>query len=193
VAAQVQNPVTMFTTDNNGTIITLPSVASAGAANVTGSLIFGIDTESNNASGTETVLPVSDVGYLITTFDGQTLDESFVDSGSNATYFNDSSLTQCPTSGGGSSANISDFYCPSSSTTLTAAFVLSDNSTTNASFEVASANSVSNGVTAYAGLAGTNPNTASFDWGLPFFFGRRVANAIEGAATSVGTGPYIAF
>ena len=56
--AQVQNPVTMFATDNNGTIITLPSVASAGAANVTGSLIFGIDTESNNASGTETVVPV---------------------------------------------------------------------------------------------------------------------------------------
>jgi hypothetical protein len=33
----------------------------------------------------------------------------------------------------------------------------------------------------------------SFDWGLPFFFGRRVANAIEGATTSVGTGPYVAY
>jgi Protein of unknown function (DUF3443) len=193
VTAQVQNPVTMFTVDNNGTIITLPSVTSAGAANVTGSLIFGIDTESNNASGTETVLPVSEVGYVITAFDGQTLDQSFIDSGSNATYFNDTSLTQCPTQGGGSSASISDFYCPSSPTTVTAAFVLSDNSTVNESVQVASANTVSEGVTAYPGLAGTNPNAASFDWGLPFFFGRRVANAIEGAATSVGTGPYIAF
>ena len=52
-----------------------------------------------------------------------------------------------------------------------------------------------------AGLAGTIPSltgtaptmNASFDWGLPFFYGRRVAYAIEGAATSVGTGPYIAF
>jgi hypothetical protein len=194
VTAQVQNPVTMFTTDNNGTIITLPSVASAGAASVTGSLIFGIDTESNNASGTETVVPVSDTGYVTTTFDSQTLDQSFVDSGSNANYFNDSSLTQCPTSGGGSSTTgISDFYCPSSPSTLTAAFVLSDNSTMNESFVVASADNASDSVTAYPGLAGTNPNAASFDWGLPFFFGRRVVNAIEGAATSVGTGPYVAF
>ena len=207
VSAQVQNPVTMFATDNNGTIISLPSVASAGAANVTGSLIFGIDTESNNASGTETVVPVSDsTGFLTTMFNGQTLDESFIDSGSNATYFNDSSITQCPTSGG-SSTSISDFYCPSSPLTLTAAFVLSDDSTVNATFEVASANNVSDTVTAYPGLAGTVPppvcpppettcpipaNT-SFDWGLPFFFGRRVANAIEGEATSVGTGPYVAF
>jgi Protein of unknown function (DUF3443) len=192
VAAQVQNPVTMFTTDNNGTIIILPSVASAGAANVTGSLIFGIDTESNNASGTETVLPVSAAAVLTTAFNGQTLDQSFIDSGSNATYFNDSTITQCPTSGSGS-AGVSDFYCPSSPMTLTAAFVLSDNSTVNASFEVANANTVSDTVTAYPGLAGTNPNPVSFDWGLPFFYGRRVANAIEGAATSVGTGPYIAF
>jgi hypothetical protein len=192
LSAQVQNPVTMFATDNNGTIITLPSVASAGAANVTGSLIFGIDTESNNASGTETVVPVSDTGYVTTVFDGQTLAESFVDSGSNATYFNDASITQCQTSGG-SSADFSDFYCPSSPTTLTAAFVLSDNSTVNATFEVVNADTASDTVTAYPGLAGTNPTTSSFDWGLPFFFGRRVANAIEGAATSVGTGPYVAF
>ena len=205
VNAQVQNPVTMFSTDNNGTIIILPSVASAGAANVTGSLIFGIDTESNNASGTETVVPVSDMGYVTTVFNSQTLAESFIDSGSNATYFDDSSITQCPTSGG-SSASISDFYCPSSPLTLTAAFELSDNSTVNANFQVASANSVSDTVTAYPGLAGTIPcsptppqttctsamNT-SFDWGLPFFYGRRVANAIEGASTSVGTGPYIAY
>ena len=195
----------MFATDNNGTIITLPSVASAGAANVTGSLIFGIDTESNNASGTETVVPIADTGYVTTVFNSQTLDESFVDSGSNATYFDDSSITQCPTSGG-SSTSISDFYCPSSPMTLTAAFVLSDNSTVNATFQVASANSVSDTVTAYPGLAGTIPTpvcppqttcpptmNASFDWGLPFFFGRRVAYAIQGAATSVGTGPYVAF
>jgi len=201
VTAQVQNPVTMFTTDNNGIIITLPSVASAGAANVAGSLIFGIDTESNNASGTETVVPVTDQGFVTTVFNSQTLDESFIDSGSNATYFDDTSLTQCPTSGSGSSASISDFYCPSSPTTLTAEFVLSNNSTVNESFEVASANTVSDTVTAYPGLAGTIPSltgtaptmNASFDWGLPFFYGRRVAYAIEGAATSVGTGPYIAF
>jgi uncharacterized protein DUF3443 len=192
LTAQVQNPVTMFATDNNGTIITLPSVVSAGAANVTGSLIFGIDTQSNNASGTETVVPISDTGYVTTVFNGQTLDESFVDSGSNATYFNDSSITQCPTVDG-SSSGISDFYCPTSPLTLTAAFVLSDNSTMSATFEVVNASTASDTVTAYPGLAGTNPTPSSFDWGLPFFYNRRVAYAIQGAATSVGTGPYVAF
>ncbi|HEX4151091.1 MAG TPA: DUF3443 family protein [Steroidobacteraceae bacterium] len=195
LAAQVQNPVTLFTTDKNGTIITMPSVASTGAASVTGSLIFGIDTESNNMSGSETVVPVSSAtGDVTTVFQGQTLAESFVDSGSNGTFFNlptnDTNPPLCPSSGNAPST----FYCPASPETLTAAFVLANNSTVNANFLVASANSVSNSVTAYPGLAGTNPaSSSSFDWGLPFFYGRRVATAIEGAATSVGTGPYIAF
>ena len=75
---QVPNPVTLFATDNNGTIITLPSVADAGASDVTGSLIFGIDTESNNASGIETVVPISkrhervpDHGVQWRDFDGE--------------------------------------------------------------------------------------------------------------------------
>jgi hypothetical protein len=36
-------------------------------------------------------------------------------------------------------------------------------------------------------------STNSVDWGLPFFYGRRVANAIEGVTTAVGTGPHVAF
>ncbi|MGD0501657.1 MAG: DUF3443 family protein [Steroidobacteraceae bacterium] len=196
LSAQVQNPVAMFATDNNGTIISLTSVASAGAASVTGSLIFGIDTESNNASGTETVIPVADTGFITTVFDSTTLTDSFIDSGSNASYFNvptgSTAITLCPSSGG-SSTSITTFYCPASPETLTASFVLISNSTVNASFEVANADTVSISVTAYPGLAGTSIAPDSFDWGLPFFFGRRVANAIEGAATSVGTGPYIAY
>ena len=196
LAAQVTNPVTLFTTDNNGTIIELPSVAATGAADVTGSLIFGIDTESNNMSGTETVVPISaSSGFVTTVFESQTLSNSFVDSGSNGNYFNQSSgaspsLAACP---GGSGSSLSSFYCPPSPVTLTGAFVLANNSTVNVSFVVADANSIGNTVTAYPGLAGTNPSAGSFDWGLPFFYGRRVANAIEGAATSVGTGPYIAY
>jgi len=63
----------------------------------------------------------------------------------------------------------------------------------NANFEVANASTVSNSVTAYPGLAATSVTAGSFDWGLPFFYGRRVANVIEGATTSAGTGPYIAY
>ena len=190
INAQVQNPVTLFTTDNNGSIISLPTVATTGATSITGYLIFGIDTESNNMSGTETVVPVStSTGYVTTVFQSQTLADSFIDSGSNGTYVNDSSLTACPPNG----STPSPFYCPANPVSLTAALVLANNSTVNENFVVADANSVGASITAYPGLAGTNPDSASFDWGLPFFYGRRVANAIEGASTSVGTGPYIAF
>ncbi|MDB6097459.1 MAG: hypothetical protein JWN58_162, partial [Gammaproteobacteria bacterium] len=41
--------------------------------------------------------------------------------------------------------------------------------------------------------AGTNPDATSFDYGLAFFYGKRVAVAVELQKTSVGTGPYIAF
>jgi hypothetical protein len=32
----------------------------------------------------------------------------------------------------------------------------------------------------------------TFDWGLPFYYGRTVYAAVENA-TAVGTGPYLAF
>jgi len=48
--------------------------------------------------------------------------------------------------------------------------------------------------TAFANIGGTYPgSTSSFDFGLPFYYGRRVATAIEGNTTMVGTGPYFAF
>ena len=188
VADQVTNPVTLFATDNNGSIITLPSVATAGAATVSGSLIFGIDTESNNASGTETVVPVAASGYLTSIFNGNTLDESFIDSGSNAYFFSDSSLSSsaCQQQG------FSGFYCPASTTSLSGEMQLASGTST-VDFEVSNAEQISESFAAFPGLGGTNATPNSFDWGLPFFYGRRVAIAVEGSTTSVGSGPYIAY
>jgi hypothetical protein len=189
-ASQVPNPVTLFATDNNGTIITLPSAPSAGTTTLSGSLIFGIDTESNNESGTETVVPIATsgnyAGFITTIFNGTALPESFVDSGSNGYFFTDSSLTVCTDSG------FSDFYCPSSTTSLSAEMQLASGTST-VDFEVASAEEINSTYFVYPGLAGTNPTANSFDWGLPFFFGRRVVNAIYGYTTSAGSGPYIAY
>jgi hypothetical protein len=39
-------------------------------------------------------------------------------------------------------------------------------------------------------LAGDLPDLTAFDWGLPFFFGRRVYFGIEDAT---GSGAYVAF
>jgi hypothetical protein len=189
--SQVQNPITLFATDNNGSIIELPSVAQAGASDVTGSLIFGVGTQSNNSVAMETVVPVStsaaNAGYLTTVFNGATLSSSFIDSGSNAMYFNDSSIPAC------TQAGFTTFYCPSSSDSLSAAFELASGSTVSESFVVVSAETVTVSVTAFPGLAGTNPAPQSFDWGLPFFYGRPVATVIQGYTTADGTGPYIAF
>jgi hypothetical protein len=185
-ASQVPNPVTLFATDNNGSIITLPSAPSAGTTTLTGSLIFGIDTESNNASGTETVVPIATSGFITTVFNGSTYPESFIDSGSNGYFFTDSSLTPCTGTG------FTDFYCPSSSTSLSGELQLSSGTST-VDFDVASAKQINATFFVYPGLGGTNPQPNSFDWGLPFFFGRRVANAIDGYTTSAGSGPYIAY
>jgi uncharacterized protein DUF3443 len=186
LASQVQNPVTLFSTDNNGTIIELPSVSASGAASVTGSLIFGIDTQSNNQSGSQTVLTLNQGVYITTIFNGQTLNVSFVDSGSNGTFFTDSSIAACP------SPN-SSFYCPASPQTLSATMQGTNGTSVAESFSVTSLAAVASTVTALPGLAGTNPTPGSFDWGLPFFYNRRVATAITGYMTSAGTGPYVAF
>jgi len=43
----------------------------------------------------------------------------------------------------------------------------------------------------FPALAG--PNAGMFDWGLPFFFGRKVFTSIEGRNTPAGVGPYWAY
>jgi hypothetical protein len=187
LANQVPNPVTLFATDKNGTIISLPSAPAGGTATLTGSLIFGIDTESNNASGTATVVPISSSsGYLTAIFAGTRLPESFIDAGSNGYFFMDSSLATCTDSGFGA------FYCPSSTTSLSGELQLASGTNT-VDFVVSNAEQVSSTDFVYPGLAGSNPAPDSFDWGLPFFFGRRVATAIDGYTTSAGSGPYIAY
>jgi hypothetical protein len=186
LTGQVQNPVPLFPADNNGTIIELPAVAASGAASVTGSLIFGIDTQANNQSGSQTVLTLDSSAYLTTIFNGHTLSSSFIDSGSNGIYFDDSNITLCP------SPNAS-FYCPASPQTLSATLQGVNGTSVSESFSVESLEGIAATVTAFPDLAGTNPSAGSFDWGLPFFFNRRVATGIEGKTTSAGTGPYVAF
>lgn len=192
--AQVQNPVASFTTDNNGVIVQLPSVASAGAATVSGNLIFGVDTETNNASnasGTESVLTVSNEDYLTVTFNGQSYPQSFIDSGSNGIYFNDNNIPTCTQSG------FTEFYCPTATTSLSATLTGENGMTATYSFSVANTESLFSSTTqlaAFADLGGTFPgSTTSFDVGMPFYYGRRVATVIEGNSTTVGTGPYFAF
>jgi hypothetical protein len=193
---QVLNPIRLFTTDNDGSILVLPGVTAPGTTTLTGSLIFGIDTQSNNASGSETVLAVDGIGDFTTVFNTQMLTQSFLDSGTNGIFFDDTALTLC------SDPNFKGFYCTTGSQSFTATLTGTNNTSITESFTVDNAQTLSTSNPTFSvlpTLAGTfstatSSNTSNtFDWGLPFFYGRRVATAIENQRTAVGTGPYVAF
>jgi Protein of unknown function (DUF3443) len=195
-AMQTANPIPHFAADNNGSIIDLPAVAATGALTLTGSLIFGIDTQSNNQSGTETVLTVDGNAELLMTYKGQGLANSFIDSGSNGIFFTDSSIATC------TNPMINTFYCPSITLTVGPLSIQGMNGVmvNNLTFPVGDTQTIisttpTDMYSVLPQLAGTLPagNVGTFDYGLAFFYGKRVAVAVEGNKTSVGTGPYIAF
>jgi Protein of unknown function (DUF3443) len=203
LAQQVINPVALFPTDNNGVIIELPAVSGT-AATVSGSMVFGIGTQSNNALGSAKVYTM-DPSYLsfTTSYKSTAYPYSFIDSGSNGYFFLDSSivpaLTDCSSSSGASG-----FYCPSSTQNFSVTNQGVNGTTGTVSFSIANAQSLfaNTTATAFSQLGGPSiipPATGTssippyFDWGLPFFYGRNVYTAIEGASTPGGTGPYWAY
>nr|HEV7955473.1 DUF3443 family protein [Candidatus Acidoferrales bacterium] len=143
ITEQLQNPVSLFTTDNNGVIIELPSVGAGGAVSVNGELIFGIGTQSNNALGSATVLTLDDGGDFTTTFQGKSFSNSFVDSGSNGLFFLSTAATGIPVC---SDANF--FYCPTATDNLSATNQGQNGSTTPINFSVENADTL---------LSTTNP------------------------------------
>jgi hypothetical protein len=202
VSKQASNPVALFSQDNNGTIVELPSIPADGAPSVTGSLVFGIGTRENNALDGATVMRVSKWGGTFkTTYPANGNPAlAFVDTGSNGIYFLDSNTTHIPTC----SNPYSVFYCPGSTLNLSAKN--QENSgvvTRTVNFSIASAAALLADRTnsAFANLggpsidpqSGTSLMGAYFDWGLPFYFGRNVFTALEDQSTPAGVGPLVAF
>jgi hypothetical protein len=182
LASQVTNPTALFAADNNGAVVTLPTVPLTGTSSASGTLTFGIGTRANNQLGGATVYAASSSGGVQTTYNG-TRYAAFFDTGSNALSFQDPNLPQC--SGG--------FYCPATPQTLSAIVTSATGVSTTVSFTIEGLQSVSS--TAVAAPVGANPSSLgrAFDWGLPFFFGRTVFVARSGAVTPAGPGPYWAF
>ena len=199
VANQVQNPLTLLGSDNNGVVIDLPAVSGAGTTTLQGTVYFGVGTQTNNTPPLSAAwYTLSNVGTLTTLYTpvGQstatTLSNSFIDLGSNGLFFGDSGITNCTTSKG--------FYCPASPLNLTATIQGMNSVQTTASFTVGNAESdfsafPSYGV--YSHLAGNNSSPTApsnaFDWGSPFFFGRRVYHLFEQNTLGSVQGPAIAF
>ena len=186
---QVYNPVAAFSSaDTNGVLLTLPSIPAAGQATATGTLTFGIGTETNNAipSGA-TVYEIDDYGnFASATYNGVSYNStnsggSYIDSGSNALYISDATTlgaTDCP-------GDFTGFYC--STQTLNPLTLTGANGTsTNVTLSIEDAETlVATGYAAFNDLAGpsciattgspctgVSPSPDYFDLGLPFFFGQ---------------------
>ncbi len=146
---QIQNPVGLLSADNNGVVIDLPSVPATGSATVTGALILGINTQTNNSLGNASVYKLdSSTGYLTTVFNGNSYPGSFLDSGSNALFFPDSGIA-C-------TGNNNGFYCPPSTLQLTATNQGTTGSSGAVNFNVANATSLFNTSNyAFSNLAGS--------------------------------------
>ncbi|MBA5686351.1 DUF3443 domain-containing protein [Rugamonas apoptosis] len=192
LSRQVSNPVASFAANNNGVLLVLPAVSANGATSINGTLVFGVGTQANNAISGESVYRAdSSTGDFNTTYKGKTYSASFIDSGSNAYFFADTGIPSCNFSTG--------FYCPLGTLSLTATNASYDGSGAGAvSFIVVNMDDLSNSITA-ASIGGTVDNRASvsisngFDWGLPFFYGRRVFVVFEGSSATAGNGPYWAY
>src|SRR5579883_117126 len=209
LAAQLQNPVSMFPADNNGTIIELPGISTSGSSTVNGSLVFGIGTQSNNQlTSNMTVLFTDGYGDITTAYNGQQYSSSFIDSGSNGIFFLDSGTTGVPTC----PSPDDSFYCPGAPNTnalnlrnLQAINLDSAGNQSQVNFSIANAEYLfsqnGTGNFAFNDLGGPNSlpatsgtgATTGFDWGLAFFFGRNVVTAIENQNTPAGAGPFFAY
>ena len=209
LAHQVQNPVASLPNDKNGLIVQLPGVAAGGAPSLTGSIVFGIGTQSNNSPSGVTTYTLDQYGNFITTFNSVTYNDasnnpaydggSFIDTGSNGLFF------PSPTSGtyNGELPNCSDnpsnpsynWFCPSSTTSFAATIEGASGSPSNPiSFQIGNfislttASNASNNV--FSDIGGNM--SGAFDWGLPFYFGRNVYIGFE-KPSNLGTGQYVAF
>jgi hypothetical protein len=189
---QVTNPVSAFPNDNNGSQIAFPPVFSSGSPSARGTLIFGIGTQPNNALVNVTIYGVTaaglNAGSFVTTYNGNAY-AGTISSGANANYFLSSAITGfagCPTSG---------FYCPSADQTVSVTNAGTNATTGTVAFTVSNGDAlVSSGNRAFSNLGGPGGGrTGGFVFGMPFFYGRVVYTALNGASTSGGTGPFFAY
>jgi hypothetical protein len=195
VPQEVLNPVTLLATDNTGVIVELPSVGTAGLLTVSGSLVFGIGTQTNNAiANGVTVLTADAFGNVTGNYLSTSFPDSYFDSGSNGIFFIDGAnpIAQCPNPNPPPATN--GFYCPTSTISFTGSMTGTNTASVSAPFSVADANTLfDTNDAAFSNLGGTNADPASVALGLAFFYGHNVYTAIEGATVGDNTGPFYAF
>ena len=190
LASQLQNPVALFASDNNGVIIELPAISPNGALTAAGTMIFGIGTQADNGLGGATPLPVNpNTGNIVTTYSAVTYTNSYIDAGTSIIAFGTNLFPVCT----GPDAGL---YCPAATQNLSAMLRGTTAAAATVNFNIANADQLfgaNPAFNAFNDLGAPSGDTVTFAWGLPFFFGRNVYTAIETRSTPGGIGPYVAF
>jgi hypothetical protein len=193
LAQQVSNPVAMFGADNNGVIVNLPNLVNAnGDASVTGELIFGIATQSDNQLPMTglTMLGANGSGNFNTAYNGSSTPlAALIDSGTDSYVFSDASIPVC------SAGAFVGYYCPSvapQSASAVNSGLGSLNATGTVNFAIADPNTFVANAAALIDLAG-GAGATGFTWGMPFFYGRSVYFGFEQRVSSGFSGPYYAY
>jgi hypothetical protein len=186
VSKQITNPVSLFAQDNNGVILEMAQVSDSGSATAQGTLVFGIDTQTNNVlNGTGAPILRTDLnGDFTSTYNGSVFTQTFFDSGSTVLFFPDTTIARDASSG---------YYIPATTVGRTSTLAGTNPASVTLGFNIgngatlnASGNNAFNNLGIYI--------THQFDFGLPFFYGRHVYYGISGRASSGGgTGPYVAY
>jgi hypothetical protein len=189
LANQVTNPVAAFVTDNNGVILTMPAVGSSGSRSISGTLTFGIGSQSNNVQPASAKKLTTDQAGNVnsTVFTGGGSGAAFFDSGSNGLFFNDASLTTC--------TDAPDFYCPPSPTSRNVTVSSFSGSTTSTTIVMPITNAdtlFQSGNFAFNDLAGPFMNGV-IDLGMPFFYGKTVYFGYDRTPLGGSQTPYVAF
>ncbi|MEO7207347.1 MAG: DUF3443 domain-containing protein [Steroidobacteraceae bacterium] len=187
ITQQLQNPVSFFANDNNGVIITLPS-ATASSPGLNGTLIFGIGTQSNNSLMNAQIYTVDpNDGTFNTSYNGTLYGSSYIDAGSSGYYFTDDTIPLC--------SDQPAFYCPPSALPLSATIQGTNGTVAAIAFSVDNADAdFSTNEPVLPNLAGpADSGMNTFDWGLPFFYGRSVYVAFEASDAAGVAGPWVGF
>jgi hypothetical protein len=186
---QLWNPVALFSSDNNGVLITMPAIAANGQTSATGSLTFGVGTQTDNALGSATLYALDEYGnfpqivYNGTAYTSPN-NSSFLDTGSTGIYFLDHAtlgITEC--------TDLLDLYCPASPVNYTVTASGANGTSGQVQFTIANADPLigptpaNPGFVAFNDLGGDGgsfPSSDEIDFGMPFFYNRSVFIGIAG-------------
>jgi hypothetical protein len=182
---QVANVSANFPTDNNGCVVQFPDVPADGTQAVTGQVIFGIGTRSNNHPPSDLVPIVPDEtwGQFKVEANGKIYESAF-DSGTwsyNVPYL---SNELCP--------NDTVRLCPSSPLTIPVDLLNANGDVTYlTSMNIVDYSKFPSANMAFDNLGTAWPGSTQMMFGLPYFFGRSIYYGYDQRNTPVGVGPWI--